>query len=287
MAEPSRAGAEKESVLASWDRLAAQWDERTRIINRWFEPATRWLMAQLDLRPGETVLEVAAGAGAWTPLLSRAVGPTGRVVVTDGAPAMVHLARRNAERLGLPNVEARVMDGERPDPGLAPVDAIACRQGLMFFPRPADALGSWRGLLGPRGRVAVSVFGPPTRNGFLVVPVEILTRWAHPEGPPPEPPGGPGPFSLARPGTLERLIAEAGFGDVRTEAISCPLRLEDPAELVRFYRMLLDGIVDELPEDRRTLAWSEVERAVAKFSGPSSAGAPCELLVASAQRTES
>lgn len=286
MADPSRASADKESVLESWDRLAAQWDERTRIINRWFEPATRWLMAQLDLRPGETVLEVAAGAGAWTPRLSQAVGATGRVIVTDGAPGMVRWAQRNAERLGLENVATRVMDGERPDPELAPVDAIACRQGLMFFPRPADALGSWRRLLGPRGRVAVSVFGPPDRNGFLTVPVEILTRWAHPEGPPPEPPGGPGPFSLARPGKLERLIAEAGLGHVRTEAIPCPLRLEDPTELVRFYRMLLDGIVDELPEERRTLAWSEVERAVAKFAGSSSPGAPCELLVASARRTE-
>lgn len=280
------AEAEKGTILESWDRLAESWDERSRIINHWFEPATRWLTAQLGLRPGEKVLEVAAGAGALTPRLAQAVGPTGRVVVTDGAPGMVRLARRNADRLGLKNVETREMDGERPDPGLAPVDAIVCRQGLMFFPRPVEAVRAWRGLLSARGRVAVSVFGPPDRNAFLTVPIEILTRWAHPEGSPDEAPGRPGPFSLARPGKLERVITEAGLGGVRTERISCPLRFEELAELVRFYRMLLGGIVDELPEERRALAWSEVEGAVAEFSGPSSAGAPCELLVAAAHRPE-
>lgn len=286
MVGPDRAEAEKRAILESWDRLAEQWDERTRIINAWFEPATRRLMAQLALRSGNRVLEVAAGAGAWTPALSREVGPTGRVIATDGAPGMVRLARRNADRLGLRNVDTEVMDGEQPDPALAPLDAIACRQALMFFHRPVEALRSWRGLLRPGGRVAVSVFGPPERNGFLVRPSEILTRWAHPEGPEREAPGGPGPFSLSRPGRLEGVIAEAGLAQVRVERIPCPLRFEDPADLLRFYRMLLGGIVDELPEDRQALAWSEVAAAISGFAGPSTPGAPCELLVGAACRPE-
>jgi SAM-dependent methyltransferase len=58
-----------------------------------------------ELRPGQTVLDLGSGAGLDSLLAARRVGPTGRVVGVDLCPEMVGKARRNAERLGLPNVE--------------------------------------------------------------------------------------------------------------------------------------------------------------------------------------
>jgi len=51
-----------------------------------------------DIRPGHTVVEIGAGAGALTMALLRAVGPTGRLVTIEIREAFAEEARRNVER---------------------------------------------------------------------------------------------------------------------------------------------------------------------------------------------
>lgn len=58
-----------------------------------------------ELRPGRTVLDLGSGAGMDSLLAARRVGPTGRVVGVDLCPEMVAKARRNADAMGLRNVE--------------------------------------------------------------------------------------------------------------------------------------------------------------------------------------
>ncbi len=58
-------------------------------------------------KPGETVLDVGSGAGVDAIIAARAVGPAGRVIGIDMTPEMLDAARRNADRLGLENVEFR------------------------------------------------------------------------------------------------------------------------------------------------------------------------------------
>lgn len=58
-----------------------------------------------DVRPGQTVLDLGSGAGLDCMLAARRAGPTGRVVGVDLCPEMVGKARRNADTLGLHNVE--------------------------------------------------------------------------------------------------------------------------------------------------------------------------------------
>lgn len=56
-------------------------------------------------KPGETVLDVGSGAGVDAIIAARAVGPEGRVVGVDMTPEMLDTARRNADRMGLTNIE--------------------------------------------------------------------------------------------------------------------------------------------------------------------------------------
>jgi len=279
-----RADRAKTSILESWDQLAEDWDRWTPVVNRWFAPASRHLISSLGLRPGERVVEFAAGSGGFTPDLSRAVGPSGHVLATDGAPGMARLAARNARRDRLENVEVVPMDGERPDLPQDSFDAVTCRQGLMFFPRPAETLRAWRDLLRPGGRIAFSAFSAPARNAFLVRPAEVLSRWAHPEGGPPEPPDAPGPFRLSRPGEAASLLAGAGLVDVRVISVDCPLELPDLGTLVSFYHMILGGIVEDLSPDESRRAWDEVAERCAGFVTPEGVRAPCELVVAAGRR---
>jgi|RhiMethySRZTD1v2_1073278.scaffolds.fasta_scaffold23030_5 ubiquinone/menaquinone biosynthesis C-methylase UbiE len=52
------------------------------------------LIEPLDPRPGQTILDLAAGLGGTGSLAACRVGETGRALVTDFAPSMVAAARR-------------------------------------------------------------------------------------------------------------------------------------------------------------------------------------------------
>ena len=61
--------------------------------------------ATAGLREGETVVDLGSGGGLDVLLAARKVGPTGRAIGIDMTPEMIDLARRNAEKAGLANVE--------------------------------------------------------------------------------------------------------------------------------------------------------------------------------------
>lgn len=86
-------------ALARYDKLASNYEASTTRI--------RAVRAQaielLGLQPGETVFDVACGAGATLPALSGRVGPAGRVIGIEHSPAMAAQARSAA--LTLANAE--------------------------------------------------------------------------------------------------------------------------------------------------------------------------------------
>jgi arsenite methyltransferase len=61
--------------------------------------------AVADLREGETVLDLGAGAGADVLISARRVGDSGRVIGLDMTDEMLNLARANAAASGVANVE--------------------------------------------------------------------------------------------------------------------------------------------------------------------------------------
>jgi len=61
--------------------------------------------ALADLKPGEVVLDLGSGGGIDCFLASQVVGPQGRVLGIDMTPEMIDLARSNAKKLGVANVE--------------------------------------------------------------------------------------------------------------------------------------------------------------------------------------
>jgi len=86
------------------------------------------------IRPGNRVLDIAAGAGE--PALSAAsrVGPNGYVLATDISANILAFAEQVARERGLTNVETRVMDGENLDLPDSSFDAVLSRLGLIYFP---------------------------------------------------------------------------------------------------------------------------------------------------------
>jgi SAM-dependent methyltransferase len=271
-------------VDEGWDPVAERWDAWSPVTDHLFGPATTALLEMLALKPGEQVLELAAGSGGLTLHLARAVGPSGRVLATDLGPKMLRLAARNAARAGQSNVDTRVMDGQNPDVASASIDVVACRQALMLFPDSAQALEHLFPILRPSGRIGVTVFSTFARNRFLAVPVEALARWEKPLEDSPAETGGPGPFSLGARGKLEAMLGRAGFTDVKSRIVASTLRTRSVEEMLRFYREILSGLVSDVPEAERENAWAEIGKALVVFSKGDVVEAPCEILVVTARR---
>jgi O-methyltransferase/aklanonic acid methyltransferase len=120
------------------------------------------LVEWAGLRPGERVLDIAAGTGASVVPAAQRVGPTGRVVGIDLAPGMVAELRDTIEVGRIGNAEALVADAEElpfPDDSF---DAVLCGFALFFFPDPQRALAEARRVVRAGGSVALSTF---TREG--------------------------------------------------------------------------------------------------------------------------
>ena len=84
----------REDSLDAWDRFSGNWDEEHDFLWEHTRPVSERLVERLDPRPGDTVLELAAGTGDTGFLVGERVGDQGRVISTDFAPGMVEVARR-------------------------------------------------------------------------------------------------------------------------------------------------------------------------------------------------
>ena len=199
-------------VAAAWERYREPLFEGQRRVSE-------WLVDRVDPRPGQTILELAAGPGETGFLAADRVGPGGRLISTDLSEGMVAAALRGAEARGLANVECRTMDAQDIDLPDASVDGVLSRFGIMLVPEPARALAGSRRVLRPGGRLAYGVWGPPDRNPWLTLLVGAVIQQGHapPGGADPFGPGGP--FSLAAPEANRDLLTAAGFSDVEIEEI--------------------------------------------------------------------
>jgi SAM-dependent methyltransferase len=275
----------KATTRAQWQSAAQAWHAWGPFLGRWLGPATEAMLDLAEVGPGAQVLDVAAGAGEQSLRAARRVGPAGRVLATDIAPALLALARADAEAAGLRQVETLELDGEALDTlPEAAFDVVMSRVGLIYFPDQARALAGMRRALRPGGRVAAIVYSTPERNPFFSIPVAIIRRRA--QLPPPLP-GQPGPFSLGGAGVLAGALERAGFAHVRLRAVDAPLHLTSAAECVRFEREsfgALHQMLAGLAPSEREAAWGEVLQELSRFETADGFVGPCEMLVAAGVR---
>jgi SAM-dependent methyltransferase len=208
---------------AAWSAVAEAWDEHVDYVDEHSGAVTAAWIERLAVRPGDRVLELAAGPGTLAATWSQLVGPSGRVVVSDLAEGMVAAAARRTQ--DLVNVTVAQIDASAIDAGPGAFDVVATRMGLMFAPDPARALAEIRRVVAPGGRIGVMTWGGIERNPWMTCVGMAAMVHGVVTGGPPVGPGGV--FSLGDLGGLELLVKDAGFVDVTASAHEVTFEVDD------------------------------------------------------------
>lgn len=113
-------------------------------------------VAIASLKPGETVLDLGAGAGFDCFLAARKVGEKGKVIGIDMTPAMIDKARDNAERENYQNVEFRLGEIENLPAADNSVDVVISNCVINLSTDKEKVLRETYRVLRPGGRISIS-----------------------------------------------------------------------------------------------------------------------------------
>ncbi len=176
-----------------WGARPADWalseDQQT--------PTYEAALARIDLQPGQSVLDIGCGVGAFLRLVAdRGARPFG----LDASPALLEVARTP-----LPDADLRVGDMEALPYADDSFDLVTGFNAFFFANDIVAALRE-AGRVAKRGApVVIQVWGPHERNDF-----EAMKRIIRPFLPP-RPADAPSEPDYAQPGVLEDLARKAGL----------------------------------------------------------------------------
>jgi ubiquinone/menaquinone biosynthesis C-methylase UbiE len=185
------------------------------LVSPLFQPFAEELITRL--RPGihESLIDVACGTGIVARLARRQMGSGARIVGVDGAPAMLAVARAIEPAIDWREGNAMAL----PVAADEHFSLLACNQGLQFFRDKPAAVLEMRRVLAPGGRLAIG-----TWRSLAELP---LLRELHPFAEKHLGPVVDVRHNFGDADAIARLLADAGFLDVRVDSVSHDIRISD------------------------------------------------------------
>lgn len=200
---------------AAWDGdEGSYWATHHETFESTLDRYQRHFFTAADIQVAHRVLDVGCGTGG-TSRRAAQLASAGQVTGVDLSARMLDVARALARAEGLDNVIFDQADAQvHPFPD-ASYDLVLSCTGAMFFGRPERAFANLGRSLNPSGRIVLLTWQPPAMQEWFVDFTRALA------GSTPRPsPDVPGPFSLSQPERIERVLQEAGFGDIQCNGVA-------------------------------------------------------------------
>jgi ubiquinone/menaquinone biosynthesis C-methylase UbiE len=179
------------------------------------------IFPKLEVRPGDTVVDVGCGFGDTAIQLAERVGPEGSVLGIDCCDAFLEFGRADAKAQGVSNVS--FVESDVQSYPFEPVhDFCFSRFGTQFFENPVAGLRSMRTSLKPGGIMTMVVWRSIDDNPWLGMPKQVVLKHLPPPGDDART-CGPGPFSMANQEMVTKQLEIAGYDDIQFERIDAPL----------------------------------------------------------------
>jgi ubiquinone/menaquinone biosynthesis C-methylase UbiE len=192
-------------------------------VGRHMRPIAEEFVRRVPVREGDRVLDAACGTGIVARLLCGHRPRPRRVTGLDLNADMLAVARRIGDSDGL-GIEWRQGDLRALPFADAQFEVVMCQQGLPFVADKPLALREMRRVLVPGGRLALNVFGAPSR--FHAALARGLAKFGDASAAT----ISLAPFALAAAAELRALIGEADFDDIQIETVSLSRRVEPTQE---------------------------------------------------------
>ena len=238
-------------------QMVANWPKRERFTDQ----VVPYVVAALQPKPGEKVLDIGAGGGKLSIAIGERVLPGGKVTGADISAGMAEMATGRAMTAKAKNVAFTVADVQSEKVAGGPFDAATSQFGVMFFDEPLTAFSNIRGQLKKGGRIAFACWQSAAKNTWHVGP--SLAKFAPPPIAPAPGKSPTGPFALGDPRATRKLLEAAGFTDIS----------RTPKRMV--LRTSSDAIADEgqivgagIPAERHAEAVEAMNRHFDALRGP-------------------
>ncbi|MER8825060.1 methyltransferase domain-containing protein [Mesorhizobium sp. M0938] len=200
------------------------------LVDALFRPWAEMTLDELELSPGDRVLDIACGTGIVARVAKERLGGAGYIVGVDISPDMLAVARAVEPAIGWREGNASELplrDGEQ-------FDVVVCQQGLQFFPDKPAAAAQMRRALAKGGRLAVATWRSDDEIQFFRELRRIAERHL----------GAIADqrYSFGDAAALEVLLRDAGFHGIRSRTISRTIRFKDGAPFLRLNTKALVGM---------------------------------------------
>ena len=244
----------RDQQRATWNKFSPSWKKWDDLNMDLLKPMGDEIIRSINPRGAEVVLDIAAGTGE-PGLTIATMLKGGKVVITDLSEDMLEIARENALKRDIKNIETRVCDVCALPFADNTFDAISCRLGFMFFPDMLLAAKEMVRVLKPGGKIATSVWNVLENNFWITAILETISR--HIDLPAPLP-GAPGMFRCAKEGLISDLFLQAGLKNIKQKEITAKMQFKTAdvywdmmTEVITLVVLALNNAEDDIKENIR------------------------------------
>lgn len=258
-----------------WDKASEYYEKSWQAQ---LKPAHDLLLEKVEVKPGESILDIAAGTGLITFRLAEMLGSEGKILATDISDEMVKIGTALTQSKGISNVEFKRMDAENLSIEDSTFDLVTCALGMMYFPDPDISMAEMFRVLKPGGKAVVAVWGSRKNCGWAEIFPIVDSRVSSDVC--------PMFFSLGEKDVIKYPFEKAGFQNISIQKIDVilPYSSDDEACQASFLGGPVAMAYSRFDEQTRNEAQKEYIESIQKYKTSNGYEIPGEFVVASGQK---